>query len=169
MKKYELTGETKTLSGGTVVHRIRAVRDIELMDGTAVRAGGLGGWVATEENLSQEGSAWVGDEAVVYEKARVCENAWVYDHARIYGSAVVSGKAAVFGKAEVYDEAWVHDEAWVGGGAAVCGEAEVCGKARILGDALVYGCESAARRRGRARNGPNKIRSHAKRNLSHGT
>ena len=27
-KKYELTNETKTLAGGTVLHRIRALRDI---------------------------------------------------------------------------------------------------------------------------------------------
>ena len=141
MNKYELTEETRTLYGGTVLHRIRALRDIELMDGMAVRAGDPGGWVEREGNLSQDGSAWVGGEAVVYEKARVCENAWVYEHARIYGSAEVSGKAVVYGKAEVYDEAVVYDEAWVGGEAAVGGEAEVCGKARILGKALVYGCE----------------------------
>ena len=42
MKKYELTKETKTLLGGTVLHRIRALRDIPRY---GVKAGELGGFV----------------------------------------------------------------------------------------------------------------------------
>ena len=70
MKKYELTEETKTI-GGVVLHRIRAVRDIEFADGTVVRKGYLGGWIESDANLSQDGDAWVGGEARVYGEARV--------------------------------------------------------------------------------------------------
>ena len=42
MKKYELTEETKTLADGTVLNRIRALRDISRY---GVKAGDLGGFV----------------------------------------------------------------------------------------------------------------------------
>ena len=68
MKKYELTNETKTLAGGTVLHRIRALRDIPRF---GVKAGELGGFVEEENNLSQDGIAWVFDNAEVSGNAKV--------------------------------------------------------------------------------------------------
>ena len=113
MKKYELMEETKILSFGTVLHRIRAVRDFMLVYGTNVKAGDLGGWIEKEVNLSHNGSAWVSGEALVY------------------GEASVSGDARVSGKARVYDNAQIY------GDASVSGEASVDGEAQIFGDALV--------------------------------
>lgn len=92
-KKYELTEETETLADGTVLHRIRAVMDFTLVDGTMIYAGDLGGWIEKEDNLSHNGEAWVGDDAQVFEDARVYEKALVHD------------KAQVFGEARVYEEA----------------------------------------------------------------
>lgn len=91
MKKYELTAETKEI-GGKILHRIRALIDIPLHD---VKAGDLGGWIEAERNLSQEGSAWVADEACVT------------------GSACVTGKALVTGEARVTGNAWVRGNARV--------------------------------------------------------
>ena len=71
MRKYELTDETKTLEDGTVLHRIRAVRDFTLVNGYKIRAGKLGGWVENESNLSHDGKAWVSGEACVYDNAMV--------------------------------------------------------------------------------------------------
>lgn len=51
MRKYEFTGETKTLCDGTVLHRIRALIDIDL-GWRVVKAGELGGWLEYERNLS---------------------------------------------------------------------------------------------------------------------
>ena len=67
MKKYELTNETKTLAGGTVLHRIRALRDIPRF---GVKAGELGGFVEEENNLSQDGDAWVSGNTKVYGNAK---------------------------------------------------------------------------------------------------
>ena len=78
MRKYELTEETKTLADGTVLHRIRALRDIPKH---GVKAGDLGGWVEKESNLSQHGDAFVFDNAEVYGEAWVCDNARVCDKA----------------------------------------------------------------------------------------
>lgn len=60
MKKYEFTGETKTI-GATTLHRIRAIKGYG-----KIKAGDLGGWVEKEETLSQDGSAWVYGDACVY-------------------------------------------------------------------------------------------------------
>ena len=89
MKKYEFTGETKVWLGRTL-HRIRAL--VAFGD---VEVGDLGGWIEKEENLAQEGEAWV------YGEAQVCGKAQVFGEAQVYGEARVCDKAQVFG------EAWV--------------------------------------------------------------
>ena len=83
MKKYELTEEEKELLSRTL-YRIRALKDFELLDGAIIHAGDLGGWIEKEDNLSQEGSAWVSDDARVYGKARVSDEAWVSGEAQVH-------------------------------------------------------------------------------------
>ena len=114
MKKYELTNETKTLAGGTVLHRIRALRDIPRH---GVKAGDLGGLIEKENNLSQDGDAWIFDDACVYGDAEVYGKAWVFCDAEVSGNAKVYGKAAVYGDAEVFGNANVSGDAEVSGDA----------------------------------------------------
>ena len=136
MRKYEMTEETKTLADGTVLHRIRALRD---MPRNGVKAGDLGGLIEKENNLSQCGDAWVSGNAKVY------GNAWVFDNAKVCGDAVVCGNAWVYGNAKVcgdakvYDTAKVRGDAWVSGDAKVYGDAWVCGDACVSGNAWVSG------------------------------
>lgn len=69
MKKFEFTGETKTISlffRTATLHRIRAVAEFGL-----VKIGDLGGWIEKEENLSHEGKAWVCGDAKVWGNAEV--------------------------------------------------------------------------------------------------
>ena len=150
MKKYELTEETKTLADGTVLHRIRALMDISRY---AVKSGDLGGWIEKENNLSQDGDAFVCGDALVYGNAFVSGDALLYGYAKVYGNACVSGDALVSGNAEVYCDAKVYGNAWVSGGAFVSGNAEVycdafvSGNAKVSGDAFVSGnacvCDNA--------------------------
>ena len=100
-KKYELTDETITRFGRTL-YRIKALVSFGNVD-----EGDKGGFIEKEENLNQEG------------------NAWVYGNARVYGNAEVYGNARVCGDARVC------------GNARVCGDAEVYGDARVSGDARV--------------------------------
>ena len=123
MKKYELTNETKTLAGGTVLHRIRALRDIPRH---GVKAGELGGFVEGENNLSQDGDAWVSGYA------KVSGDAWVSGDARVFGNAWVCGDAKVSGNAKVCGDAKVSGDARVSGNAAVSGDAEVSGNADYM-------------------------------------
>ena len=102
-KKYELTNESITLDNGTKLYHIRALRDFG-----DVKAGEIGGYVQGENNLSQEG------------------NAWVYDDARVSGNAEVCGDARVFGNAWVSGNAWVYDDARVSGNAWVESNNDLC-------------------------------------------
>ena len=90
MKKYEFTGETKTVFSQTL-YQIRALVDIEKHN---VKKGDLGGWIEKENNLAQSDDAWVSGDAYV------SGNAWV------------SGDARVYGNARVYDDAWVCGDVW---------------------------------------------------------
>ena len=83
MKKFELTSETKVVLEKNL-YRIRALTSF-----ADVQAGQLGGWIEKEDNLSQNGNAWV------------YGNAWVDGDARVYGNARVYGDAQVGGDAEI--------------------------------------------------------------------
>ena len=71
MKKHELIPSDKQ-----GLFRVKA-----LIDFGDVKAGNVGGYVASERNLSQAGSCWV------YGNARVYDNARVSGNARVYGTA----------------------------------------------------------------------------------
>ena len=120
MKKFEFTGETKTLFDGTVLHRIKALVRINFKT-TRIEVGDIGGWIEKEENLSHNG------------------NAWVHGNAMVSGNAKVSGNANVSGNAWVYGNAEVYGNASVSGNAEVSGYAEVSGNARVFGNASVSG------------------------------
>ena len=130
MKKFELTSEFITNIFGTKLFRIKA-----LIEFGNVKAGELGGFVEKEENLSQDGNAWVYDSARVYDNARVYGDARVYGNACVCGDARVYSNACVCGNARVCDNARVYGNAWVYGNACVCGDAWVYDSARVYGDA----------------------------------
>lgn len=85
-----------------VVYRIHALKDF-----SDVKAGDLGGYIMREQNLSQEGTCWVYDDASVYgmavvkdkakikEQAVICKNAVVEDSAIVAGTSIVRGSARV--------------------------------------------------------------------------
>ena len=134
MKKFELTSEFITNIFGTKLFRIKA-----LIEFGNVKAGELGGFVEKEENLSQDGNAWVYDSARVYGNACVCGDARVYGNACVCGDACVCGNACVYDNARVCGDARVYDNACVCGNARVCDNACVCGNARVCDNACVCG------------------------------
>lgn len=112
-KKYKLTDETIIVDGRTL-HRIEALKDF-----ADVRKGDKGGFIESENNLSQIYDCWV------YDHAKVFGNAWVDGNAVVFGYATVYGNAVVFGYAKVYGNAKVYDNAKVYGNAVIYGNAEV--------------------------------------------
>lgn len=102
----------------TILYQIRALRDLP-----GVKAGDLGGFVETEDNLSQDGECWV------------------YPHAFVFGKSRIEGNAKVAGVTKVYDSkifasACIHgNENLDGRGITIC-DSTICGKALISGDKI---------------------------------
>lgn len=154
-KKYALTDGTKKVDGH-ILHRIMAVKDFD-----DVHVGDLGGWVESEDNLSQFGNCWIYDDAMVLDEAKVFDDAKIRDKAVIYGWAIVCGKAMVSGhanvcgraivtneaivsdmamvrdRAKVSEKAFIHEMAWISGNAWVYDNADVCHNADICDYARV--------------------------------
>ena len=100
--KYEILKDEFIEFDGRKLYRIKALKDFR-----NVKKGEAGGYIESEQNLSQEGDAWVYGDAQVYGNARVYGNAQVYGSARVYGDAQVYSDAWVYGNAQVYGDARV--------------------------------------------------------------
>lgn len=94
MNKYELTTNTKIVLGRKLF-QIRALASFG-----NVKAGKLGGYIESENNLTQNGNAWVRDDACVCDDACVSGNAQVYGNAYVCGNACVCGNARVSGNSD---------------------------------------------------------------------
>lgn len=92
-KKYEITEAAHPKYPW--LHRIRAIRQVN----EQVSPGMLGGYVQTEDNLSQEGTCWIYDQAVCCEEAAVADDGRMFDSAVARGSALVGGDARMFERA----------------------------------------------------------------------
>ena len=168
-KKYELVKSESIVHNGRTLYRIRALREFTISRGVAIKVGDIGGFVESENNLSQEDICWIFDDAKVYENAKICGDAkiccdakvfgnakvwgdaFVLDDAEVWGNAKVCDKARIFGKAaifenaeisdysQVYENAIVSDTAWVFCNAKIYGNAKICEKAQIYGNAEVKG------------------------------
>ena len=88
-RKYELlTNDTITFYGSTL-YRIRALRDFG-----DVKKGDLGGYIASESNLSQEDNSWVYDKSRVH-KAQILGNAKIYDNSVIINGTIIKGNVSI--------------------------------------------------------------------------
>lgn len=149
--KYEFTDKTMN-HNGHLLHKIRFLED-----------GKFGGWIESEDNLSQDGSCRVLGKAKVYGNARVIDNAQVfreaevYDNARISGNSRVYNKAKIFNNAQIKDDARVsesslvyhnaiisehaniHDNSSISNNARVAGYAEVFNNSTVFDNAQIYG------------------------------
>ncbi len=105
---------------GHTLHRIRALRDFG-----DVKAGDLGGWIESEDNLDPDKDAWV------YDNAKVMDSARVEKYARVWGMACIKDNAIVSGAS------WVKDNALVLNNARVDAISLIKGHARVVGNAYV--------------------------------
>ena len=145
MVKYEITDITADVDGVTL-HRIKALKDVATEYGHyIVRKGELGGFIENPINLSQEGTCWIGgnamvmgnatvkdaaivqDHAVVKDSAVVCEKALVQDFATVQNVTHIYGSATIEHKATITDGAIVKGISWVGGKSIVSGTSEIGG------------------------------------------
>ena len=136
-KKYKLTDEFITFDNRKL-YRIEALKDF-----SDVKKGEKGGFVESEDNLSQNGNCWIYDDAKVFDNASVFgnaivgENACIKDNARVFENAIVSGNAKIYGYAKIYGNALIYENAIVCENAKVYEFAKVYSNAEIFSDATV--------------------------------
>lgn len=143
--KYKIIDETIKYLGRTL-HRIEALCTFD-----DVKIGDKGGFIESEDNLSQEGTCWVynnakvleqavvSGDACIYDNAVVCGNALVYDNAEVAGRAVVRGNAKVYGNACISENVIITGEAQVFENADIKEDAIIRGNAKVYGYAEIYG------------------------------
>lgn len=142
-KKYRLLEHDAIQVDGNTLYRIQAVRSFMHPRMGSIPQGSLGGYVASENNLSQNDVSWISGDAKVYGYARVEEfglvkdQAVVRDLASVIGNAVVLGSATVSGYAQIADHASVMDHAQISEEATVKGSSVVSEEARVSGNAEV--------------------------------
>ena len=90
-RKYEMTNITMEFEGRTL-YRIRALKDF-----SNVEKGELGGWIQTEDNLSQEGDCWI------YNNAKCIDNARMYDNSCMYDNSEMRGNSKMHNYSEMHD------------------------------------------------------------------
>ena len=141
--KYEITDIAHEVY--PFLYRIRALHDI----GDEVKAGDLGGFVESEDNLSSK----QGDNAWIFDNAISCNSATVDKGSCLRGVAIACENAYISGGAKLFDDARAEGYAYICGG-VIKGKARISDYARILpssdktmqptlsGSCIVYGTVS---------------------------
>lgn len=118
-KKYELVLETLTHLYGRPMYRIRALKDF-----SDVKKGQFGGYVESEENLSQEDNCWIYDNSIVGLGGRVINN------------AIVKGSSSVINGSEISDDAIIEKNSTIDECSIVCDQSRVI-KSIVVGSSVV--------------------------------
>ena len=133
--------------------RIVAIVDSE--GNVLVHKGDKGGYVESTDNLSQEGTCWISDNACVFEGGRVEKDAYVSEKAYIFLGAVATDRAKISGLASVCMASQIGGDAeitekatiiysTIGDKAKVSGRGK-CYKSSLYGQAEVSGNTSLCR------------------------
>ena len=127
MKKYELIKEGKDYFAEREIFRIRALKDFG-----NVKAGDIGGWVCSYNNLSQEGDCWI------YDNAKCLDNSRVYDNAKMFGNSVMYDNAVMLNNSIMYDNSKMFNNSKMYDKSIMCNNAEMCGNATMYDSSIMY-------------------------------
>lgn len=93
--KYKILEYDAIRFDGVDCYRIQAVTDFYRMDCVKVHKGDLGGYVSSEENLSQEGYCWLDSNSIAAKNSKVLGHAIITNSSRISGNAVIKDYSGV--------------------------------------------------------------------------
>lgn len=133
-KKYRLRKDLTKVVNGKTLYRIQALKSFN-----DVKEGEIGGYVESEDNLSQEGNCWIYDDACVFDNARIEDSAIAAHYACVYSKGIVKGYAAVSDEGKVYGNAKIYGNWTVYHNGKVYGYAKIYDRVRVYHDAKVYG------------------------------
>lgn len=100
--------------------------------GPVIHVGELGGYVETEDNLSQQGSCWIFDKARVKDGGRVLDDAYVYDKTMVSRNAIIRGESVIRDRCFVTNQSVINDS-------TLEGNVTVTGQSIIHSGASLYG------------------------------
>lgn len=128
-KKFELVDDDTVVVDGVTLYRVRAVRDF---GGTrrgrrvVVKRGELGGYVASEDCLSQEGLAWV------YSEAKIVDG-YVTGSSSLFGRSVLKGGGRLVYDVELRDDVVVDGQVVLNGVITLRDRVKMLGTIRVSG------------------------------------
>ena len=116
------------------LYRIQALKTFTKPGGynPVVHVGELGGYVESEDNLSQEGSCWLFDKARVKDGGKVLDDAIVYDKCLVSKNSIIRGRSVVGGHCFVTNQSVIIDS-------KLEGNVIVNGHSTIHSGAYLYG------------------------------
>jgi hypothetical protein len=116
------------------LYRIQALKTFTKPGGynPVVHVGELGGYVESEDNLSQEGSCWLFDKARVKDGGKVLDDAIVYDKCLVSKNSIIRGGSVVGGHCFVTNQSVIIDS-------KLEGNVIVNGHSTIHSGAYLYG------------------------------
>lgn len=82
-KKYKLLKNDTIKVAGKTLYRIKALRSFNTIDNMYVNTGDLGGYVESEDNLSQEGICWIFDNSIVMDRCTVSDVSVVLNNSKL--------------------------------------------------------------------------------------
>lgn len=93
------------------LYRIQALKTFTKPGGynPVVHVGELGGYVETEDNLSQKGSCWLFDKARVKDGGKVLDDAIVYDKCLVSKNSIIRGGSVVGGHCFITNQSVIID------------------------------------------------------------
>lgn len=89
----------------TILYRIQAIRNIKNGE-FLIKKKDLGGWIESEQNLSQKGNCWIFPNCIAYQRAHRSGsslgmgNSTQYGNSRQYGHSVQSGRSQQYGDSQ---------------------------------------------------------------------
>lgn len=129
-KKFELIDDDTVVVDGVTLYRVRAVREFggarRGCPVVVVKRGELGGYVASEDCLSQEGLAWV------YNDAKIVDG-YVGGSSSLFGRAVLKGGARLVHDVELRDDVVVDGQVVLNGVITLRDRVKMLGAVRVSG------------------------------------
>lgn len=150
-KKYELLKDDTIEVEGRTLYRIRALNKFKLYPLLEVLPVELGGYIENEDNLSHDGTCWVGENAkaygsaIIFDHAHVGGNSVIKDNASIFelactgGNTVISGASVIRGLSTIDDNAEINGDVEISGLACIEGNTKISGNGFICGESFVTG------------------------------
>ena len=138
-KKYKITDIEMAWNDHTL-HRIESLKDFTLINGKEVRKGDLGGWVESENNLSQEGLCWIYDECKMYENAGRSENSIGYGSSQQHGNSQQYGNSQQFGDSRQYRNSRQYGNSIQYGNSMQSENSRQYGNSMQYGNSKQFGC-----------------------------